>query len=112
MTPEFKAKWIEALRSGKYQQTRGALKDDKGMCCLGVAADLIDSSQWNDEPVGLHHERGWRGCEPQNCKAVAEAIGIHLRDAQDLATRNDGTENYSNHEHSFAEIATVIEEQL
>jgi hypothetical protein len=43
--------WIEALRSGKYQQTKGALEitadraaDDHGFhagfCCLGVLCDL------------------------------------------------------------------------
>lgn len=41
-------KWVEALRSGKYQQTTGALHRvreseglPKGYCCLGVACDLF-----------------------------------------------------------------------
>lgn len=34
-------KWVEALRSGEYAQTRaGALRDSTGYCCLGVACDL------------------------------------------------------------------------
>ena len=37
-------KWVDALRSGKYVQTRGALRNDEGnepkFCCLGVACDL------------------------------------------------------------------------
>ena len=38
-------KWVDALRSGEYKQTRGALRgDDEGnepkFCCLGVACDL------------------------------------------------------------------------
>ena len=37
-------KWVDALRSGKYTQTRGALRSDEGnnpkFCCLGVACDL------------------------------------------------------------------------
>lgn len=32
--------WIEALRSGNYQQTRGRLRDTTGFCCLGVAEDI------------------------------------------------------------------------
>lgn len=37
MTPELKAKWIAALRSGEYQQGRGRLRtDDNRFCCLGV----------------------------------------------------------------------------
>lgn len=46
MTPEFKAAWIAALRSGKYTQGHGVLRytdDDESVehCCLGVAAALI-----------------------------------------------------------------------
>lgn len=41
MNPEFKVKWLEALRSGKYEQGQVNLrsKQDK-FCCLGVACDL------------------------------------------------------------------------
>ena len=35
------AKWLEALRSGKYKQTTGRLQDSKGFCCLGVACDVL-----------------------------------------------------------------------
>jgi hypothetical protein len=36
-------KWLKALESGKFKQTRaGALKTDKGLyCCLGVACELF-----------------------------------------------------------------------
>lgn len=33
-------KLIEALRSGKYKQTRRALHDENGYCCLGVACEV------------------------------------------------------------------------
>jgi len=36
MNKEIKAKWIEALKSGKYKQTKGTLKNEQGYCCLGV----------------------------------------------------------------------------
>ena len=44
-------KLVEALRSGKYDQTDRALKDREGYCCLGVACDLYrkiedPSRQW------------------------------------------------------------------
>lgn len=32
--------WVEGLRSGKYKQTKGVLKDCNGYCCLGVAAEV------------------------------------------------------------------------
>lgn len=34
-------KWIDALRSGEYTQTRRSLQDKKGHCCLGVACELF-----------------------------------------------------------------------
>lgn len=33
----FKRKWVAALRSGKYRQTKEFLYDGDGFCCLGVA---------------------------------------------------------------------------
>ena len=44
-------KLVEALRSGKYDQTDRALKDREGYCCLGVACDIYrkienPSRQW------------------------------------------------------------------
>lgn len=40
MNKEVKAKWVDALRSGEYQQCKGALKTEAGYCCLGVLVDL------------------------------------------------------------------------
>lgn len=47
MDPELKAKWVAALRSGKYEQTTGALcrigADDGKLryCCLGVLMEVL-----------------------------------------------------------------------
>lgn len=40
MRPEVKKKWVAALRSGKYEQSTGALRKEDGYCCLGVLCDL------------------------------------------------------------------------
>ncbi len=41
MNPEVKAKWVAALRSGKFTQGRSALKTvDGGYCCLGVLCEI------------------------------------------------------------------------
>lgn len=32
--------WLDALRSGTYEQTRERLRDGDGFCCLGVACDI------------------------------------------------------------------------
>jgi hypothetical protein len=37
MTPDFRRRWANALRSGEYKQTRGSLHKNGAFCCLGVA---------------------------------------------------------------------------
>lgn len=46
MNPEWKAKWVTALRSGGYKQTLGFLRTSAGFCCLGVLCDLVDPNGW------------------------------------------------------------------
>jgi hypothetical protein len=42
MNPEVKTKWLEALRSGRFAQTRGKLhRKNDGYCCLGVLAEVL-----------------------------------------------------------------------
>ena len=41
MKLEIKTRWVQALRSGKYQQSQEALKTDTGYCCLGVLCDIV-----------------------------------------------------------------------
>ena len=47
MKPELKKQWVEALRSGKYEQGEKTLKtpDDK-FCCLGVLCDISGLGKW------------------------------------------------------------------
>ena len=59
MNPEIKQLWVDALRSGDYQQGEGALKSWTGwgdeFCCLGVLCELHRKSQ----PEGSRVE--WEG---------------------------------------------------
>src|SRR5687768_4898762 len=54
MDQYWKQKWVKALRSGKYQQGRGYLKQKNHLtnqfeyCCLGVLCDLYDSKRWKE----------------------------------------------------------------
>ncbi len=41
MKPKFKSKWLKALRSGRYRQADGSLKDEGAYCCLGVLCNVI-----------------------------------------------------------------------
>lgn len=49
MNVEWKQKWLDALRSGKYKQGTGVLRDQYNrFCCLGVLCDVYDNSRWSD----------------------------------------------------------------
>jgi hypothetical protein len=54
MNPEWKEKWITALRSGEYQQGKGSLRNSYNQfCCLGVFCDIYikknpDRAKWED----------------------------------------------------------------
>ena len=46
MDKDVKQKWVAALRSGKYRQCQGELKDAIGAnCCLGV---LLETHGWKE----------------------------------------------------------------
>lgn len=40
MLNENAKKWVEALRSGKYNKTKKVLRNQEGYCCLGVACEV------------------------------------------------------------------------
>ena len=46
--PMLKAKWLEALRSGRYLQGVQALHPSPlTWCCLGVLCDVLDPTGWD-----------------------------------------------------------------
>jgi hypothetical protein len=101
MVPEIKAKWVEALRSGEYEQGCGALRTEDGKyCCLGVLTDLyckakgvtFDGVTRSNRWVLNLSVRRWAGLESPN-PAVPQAP---------LAWLNDSGR-------TFAEIADLIE---
>lgn len=113
-----KAKWVKALRSGKYQQGRLDLKavDHLGntrYCCIGVLCELLN-------PESLHkgkmnHNAGLPG--PSTFKPEVESVlrqSISKGDSKHhlmgyLANVNDGRREMAR---SFAEIADWIQENL
>lgn len=47
------ARWIVALRSGKYTQGRTRLRQDHAFCCLGVACDVSGLGVWTGDETYL-----------------------------------------------------------
>lgn len=114
MDAQLKAKWIEALRSGKYKQARGTLREYNHplydpvprFCCLGVLADIQGAEWENAHPLikkssAMHAEGGWL--------KEHHAGGLLLMDQKTLSDMNDGKGRASA---SFSEIADFIEYNL
>lgn len=62
LDPEFKAKWVAALRSGEYKQGRMSLRNRDGYCCLGVAClvagvDDTEIEEYDEFIVSRHAAR-------------------------------------------------------
>jgi hypothetical protein len=101
MNAELKAKWIEALRSGKYEQGLGYLHSEKTYCCLGVLHEVM-GGEWIGDARARRtadaHDSNWLSYD------------ILERNVQlELAKMNDGM---MTHRHSFSAIADYIEANL
>ena len=125
---EFKTKWVEALRSGKYKQGKGFLRSiNDEFCCLGVAYDLC-GGKWFESNGGvyqtklgnmrmpmmystLQEEDGYHNDLP---KDIVDSFTSHLEDGAMYAGRVANTLAHMNDEQnkSFVEIADYIEANL
>ena len=61
MKKEIAKKWVKALRSGKYKQGKGYLKQFTSKnkprhCCLGVLCELYDQQMKKNHKKTLHSE--------------------------------------------------------
>jgi hypothetical protein len=111
MKKAIKAKWLNALRGGKYKQGQGDLKYDGGHCCLGVLTDLYVKerglrrwpSDWavlGELPEDVAKWAGLRSLDPK--------CGTKLL----LSQHNDGKEADGSDGKPFTEIADLIERRL
>ena len=120
MKPEIKKKWVAALRSGKYNQTKDHLRDENGYCCLGVLCEIaakegvcklelkemLGSSyivhQYDDASLTLPSKViEWAGLESSN-PIITRTSG----EDSSLSGLNDELG------YNFNQIADIIEEQL
>lgn len=118
MKRDIAIEWVKALRSGKYNQIQGCLRNDKGFCCLGVLSELaVDagiieeakkdklSGIYTYETVGtmvlLHKVRNWAGM-----KFAAGSTTNQDGEMEDisLSEMNDNGK-------TFLEIADFIEKE-
>lgn len=119
MEKRLKAKWVRALRSGRYKQTGGDLKNAEGYCCLGVLCSVA-GARWTGEEWGglkpilrgkvIKHED-----EELLSPSFRRQVGLTKRRQSILTDMNDGGHDKDNvwqEPKSFAEIADYIEKNL
>ncbi len=110
LKPDVKKKWLKALRSRKYQQGVGWLRDEKNQfCCIGVLCDTL-KLKWEKHPhrdVFMAHDE--HDQDPARTRAMPKktrkAIGLSPETEMELMDLNDA-------ERSFEEIADWIEKHL
>ena len=129
MTPQVKENWVNALRSGEYQQGAGKLRNSDGFCCLGVLCDLYSQEPFtkgwvfhgafeeeNTQPTDYWKFDGekeflpksvmeWAGLET-NCPEVA------VEDDDARESIYDSLANLNDAGYSFDALSNIIEEQL
>ncbi len=129
------AKWTEALRSGKYQQTHARLRDQQGHCCLGVLAEVcgvpatphsfseyIPTGQYDENGMEVYkavpkesgyttfHFGDYASTEMVGADWFTKTTGFTLQFAKSLAERNDG--NFDDGVWSFSRLADLIDERV
>lgn len=104
MNPEWKARWMNALRSGEYKQSTGHLRNDYGFCCLGVLCDIFDNQRWiRDNSQGVYE---YQGSISGLSADIKHEVGLWYEPEGKLIDLNDLERR------SFHEIAKWIEEHL
>ena len=110
MNQQVKEKWVSALRSGDYKQTKSCLHKGDGFCCLGVLCDLYGKEhnvEWKLVDAGIYYEF-------QDKKAILPLSVIEWAGVEDdnpeicetpLSRLNDTGS-------TFNEIADLIEKHL
>jgi len=110
MTP-LQTKWLEALRSGRYEQGQGRLRRGNTFCCLGVGCDvaikeeLVDGTWRVDANYYFFEVVGYLDCSHVLSYELIDLFGIDSDIHDRLISMNDDDER------SFAEIADYLEEQ-
>lgn len=123
MKEDIKRRWLKALRSGEYKQSRTYLKSENGFCCLGVLCDILQKdgvTAWTElksEDGGVKHsfclvrdEKGYMSSQADT-SAIALPAGVckyvdMYGMMGDLMMRNDILKD------SFETIADFIEANL
>lgn len=104
MNKEWKEKWIDALRSGKYKQGQFLLRNMNKYCCLGVLCDIHPDVKFTGNRA--KHSKDLFYTDGGLSSTFREKMELTLDECRELVRMNDRKGN------SFMEIADFIEENL
>lgn len=134
MDKKIKQDWIDALRSGSFEQQSGSLMKENypntpTYCCLGVLCDAVlevshytdsdceeemfDALDWflsQDEKYEANPEESYL-CTSSLPTMLRQHLGLSELESATLIHLNDGVqcdENPAGRKHTFAEIANVL----
>jgi hypothetical protein len=117
MKKEIAEKWVQALRSGGYKQTKEVLRNSDGFCCLGVLCDLYKKEP--NSNVDWQHNKGkdyYSFFDDESClpKPVLEWSGIKILTARySYGSIGGNTLIYHNDSGAtFLQIADIIEREV
>lgn len=129
LKPEIKTRWLAALRSGQYQQSRSRLRNTKavsplvpeGYCCLGVLCDVVKDEvggRWGEDD-NIFYVKNPKGVDDLASQTLPFTVQKHCGLNSDdpvvkgvfLSAWNDGRHG-NNNGAPFPEIADLIEQYL
>ena len=106
MRPAVKERWLEALKSGKYQQGTEYLSKNGEFCCLGVLCDLYREvrhrGRWDDGYMYnvFVPRKGARGASKflppavQKWSGINSTLGNILGKGTSLGEINDNSDSF------------------
>jgi len=102
--------WVDALRSGEYDQAKEVLHTSDGSyCCLGVACEISGLGDWDGEYYKIADEERWSGVLPP---AVQKWLGLGIRSSNPMLRGNTTAVTLNDDfDLTFAEIADLVEKK-
>jgi hypothetical protein len=110
MNQQIKQKWLEALRSGKYQQAKDTLRNESRFCCLGVLCDIHAQETGNSWSEDNRYLLNFEAL-PEDVVRWAE-LNSDDPEVRDGYNRASALSQLNDWGYSFAEIADLIEASL
>jgi hypothetical protein len=116
MNQDIKRLWIDALRSGNYQQGRGQLRSGDRYCCLGVlcelavAANVVGNVEGND--CGFYYYDGDGSILPISVIEWAGLFSNNPEVTYDDDGKRTGLAQLNDMGRTFDQIADLIERNL